>query len=179
MHEHIGTDRLNQKFRAQLNFCDRLAVAMMDKTRGAREDLQAQIQEQQAMAESISETSCNHDSMNETGFKKTPRTQQHATQRSVDIELSPGDIFAHSRVNKSIDSSTMRHHPGHDKFNPRFENYLRSYRPNGLEVLKRPYRKEDFEKFSVSEWRSLSFGYKVQFQLDNYHIVRDMKDGDL
>ena len=41
VHQHVGEDRLNQKYRAQLNFCDRLAVAMMDKTRGAREDLQA------------------------------------------------------------------------------------------------------------------------------------------
>jgi len=39
MHQNIGEDRLNQKYKAQLTFCDRLAVAMMDKTRGAREDL--------------------------------------------------------------------------------------------------------------------------------------------
>ena len=69
------------------------------------------------------------------------------------------DCFTSSRVNKSIDSSALRF----DKHNPKFENFLKTYQPNGLEVTQRHYRKEDFEKFSVSEWRSLSFGYKVQF----------------
>ena len=80
-------------------------------------------------------------------------------------------------MNKSIDSNAARQRGPSE--NTRFDNFLKSYRPNGLEVFKRPYRKEDFEKFSVSEWRSLSFGYRVQFQLDNYHIVRDAKEGDL
>ena len=66
-----------------------------------------------------------------------------------------------------------------EKREPVFSNFLKYYKPNGREMSKRPYTKEDYAKFSVSEWRSLSFGYNVQFQLDHYHIVRDEAGGAL
>jgi hypothetical protein len=77
VHQNDGEERKNQKYKAQLNFCDRLALAMMDKTRGAREDLHAQIHEQKEKNDSDSECGESNplDSLNDTGFKKPPRTQ--------------------------------------------------------------------------------------------------------
>jgi hypothetical protein len=73
--------------------------------------------------------------MNETGFKKVTRTQAHATQRSVDVEShKPGEIDRSARVNKSVDYSAMRGIAGIDRHMPKFENFLKEYKPNGLEV---------------------------------------------
>jgi len=44
---------------------------------------------------------------------------------------------------------------------PQFSNFLKTFRPNGRDDHLRPYQKEDYAKFSVSEWRSLSFGYNT------------------
>jgi len=49
------------------------------------------------------------------------------------------------------------------KKDPQFSNFLKTFRPNGRDDHLRPYQKEDYAKFSVSEWRSLSFGYNTQF----------------
>jgi hypothetical protein len=42
-----------------------------------------------------------------------------------------------------------------------FSNFLKTYDANGKETTRRPYMKEDYAKFNVSEWKSLSFGYNT------------------
>lgn len=70
---------------------------------------------------------------------------------------------------------TRKHSEPHAKIN--YQNFLKVYKPDGKAVYKTPFLKENFAKFSVSTWRQRSLGYQVQFQYDDYHIVRN-EEGD-